>query len=171
LLEIRERDALKLRSRQMLQYSCTTKGFAAQELSVVSAVVSGVDAIRRTDQIMGAVKLVVALGLLAVFFGCATPVQYPPAPTLEEIVSMSKAGTPPDEIIRKMQVAHAVYPLSAAELAKLHDQGVNDNVINYMQQTYLEQMRRETYYRYYDPWWPYWGYYPYPYWRGYPWWP
>jgi hypothetical protein len=30
-----------------------------------------------------------------------------------------------------------------AQLARLHDQGVADAVINYMQQTYLEAVRRE----------------------------
>jgi hypothetical protein len=93
----------------------------------VSAVVCGVDAIRRTDQILGGVKFVLALGLLAILFGCVTPVQYTPAPTLEEILSMSKAGTLPDEIIRKMQVAHAVYPVSAAELAGLHAAVIEDH--------------------------------------------
>jgi hypothetical protein len=45
--------------------------------------------------------------------------------------------------VQKMREAQGVYRLNAAELAQLHDQGVADPVINYMQQTYFEAVRRE----------------------------
>jgi hypothetical protein len=36
-----------------------------------------------------------------------------------------------------------VYPLTAAQLAELHDMGVSDPVLNYMQQTYIEAQRQQ----------------------------
>ena len=55
---------------------------------------------------------------------------------------MSKAGTPPQDIIKIMKDSGTVYRLSASQLADLRQQGVPDPVIDYMQQTYLEAVRR-----------------------------
>jgi hypothetical protein len=38
-----------------------------------------------------------------------------------------------------------VYYLSATQLAKLREQGVPDKVVDYMQQTQLEDLRRQNY--------------------------
>ena len=77
--------------------------------------------------------------------GCASLGETgPPAPTVAEIVRWSKEGTPPEEIVKRMEASRAVYPLPASELAKLHDQGVADAVIDYMQRTYI-QAERERY--------------------------
>jgi hypothetical protein len=56
---------------------------------------------------------------------------------------MTQEGVPAETIIQKMREAKGVYRLNAAELAQLHDRGVADPVINHMQQTYLEAVRRE----------------------------
>lgn len=109
----------------------------------------------------------ILLGLmLALLGGCAQfGAKRPPAPTLEEIVAQSKAGVSPSTLIQRMRQSYAVYPLSAAELARLHDQGVSDEVLNYMQAAYLEQVRRDEAWRsryHYDPWFgPWWGFPPY----------
>lgn len=105
--------------------------------------------------------------------GCAslgTP--RPPAPTLDEIVSWSADKMPPKEIIDRMKAARAVYRLSASELADLRSRGVADEVINYMQQTYIAAERWEEYLQtrdqyffygwpgypgFYHPFSPYWG--------------
>jgi hypothetical protein len=42
-----------------------------------------------------------------------------------------------------MRDSGTVYRLTAAQLAQLHDQGVADPVIDYMQQTYLNAVLRE----------------------------
>jgi len=96
--------------------------------------------------------------------GCAT---LPPAPTLEEITQMSKQKVPPAQIIKRMEDSRAVYRLSGSQLVKLHEQGVSDEVIDYMYQSQLDAMRME-----YDPYFygmpPYfyrpWYYSRYPYW-------
>lgn len=107
------------------------------------------------------------LGLVfALLGGCAQfGAKRVPAPTLEEVIAQSKAGVPPSTIIQRMRESYAVYPLSAAEFARLHDQGVSDEVLNYMQAVYLEEVRRDEAWRSryrYDPWFgPWWGFRPY----------
>jgi hypothetical protein len=93
--------------------------------------------------------------------GCATTPRQPP-PGLEEIVQMSQQGVAPEDIIEQMRASRAVYRLPASELAKLKERGVPDVVLDYMQQTYLEDERRRAYYQAG----PYWG--PYGYWWGPP---
>lgn len=73
--------------------------------------------------------------------GCATMGQKIEPVTVNEVVALSKRGLPSDQIIQKMRDSHAVYRLSASELAKLHDQGVPDPVLDYMQQTYINDIR------------------------------
>ncbi len=75
--------------------------------------------------------------------GCATLSPTRPAPvTVDQIITMSKAGTPPQDIIKVMRDSGTVYRLTASQLADLRQQGVSDQVIDYMQQTYLEAVRR-----------------------------
>ena len=64
--------------------------------------------------------------------------------TVDQIVTMSKAGLAPEEIVRKMRAARTVYRLTAAQLAQLRTEGVADKVINYMQHTYLAAVRRSS---------------------------
>jgi len=99
-----------------------------------------------------------------------------PPVTTEQILQMSREGVPPADIIQKMRDAGTVYRLSGSQLARLQSQGVPDEVLDYMQATYLAQERARgaeyAYgpflwgpypYGYWGPpgyWWPYWGYYP-----------
>lgn len=84
----------------------------------------------------------VASGLLS---GCAVLgfEQTKPPVTVSEVVQMTQEGVPAETIIQRMRESKTVYRLNAAELAQLHDRGVADPVINYMQETYLEAARRE----------------------------
>ena len=61
--------------------------------------------------------------------------------TVSEVVEMSQAGVPAEEIIDQMVDSGTVYPLDAAQLIRLHHQGVPDAVLNYMQETYLDDVR------------------------------
>ena len=79
----------------------------------------------------------------ALLGGCAGFEQTKPPVMVSEVILMSKENVPAEIIVNKMRDANTVYRLTAAELAYLHDQGVADPVINYMQQTYLEAVRRE----------------------------
>jgi hypothetical protein len=74
--------------------------------------------------------------------GCAR--QPAPEPvTLPQILQMSQAGIPAAEIIDRLRLAGTVYRLEASRLAQLRDEGVPDEVIDYMQQTYLDAVRRD----------------------------
>lgn len=79
--------------------------------------------------------------------------------TVSQIGEMSKSGIPAQDIIRKIHESDTVYRLRASELARLREQGVPDDVIDYMQETHLESTRREQYFR--D-----WNYGPNGYWYG-----
>jgi hypothetical protein len=66
-----------------------------------------------------------------------------PPITVSEVVQLSEEGVLPEAILDRMRETKTVYRLSAAQLAQLHDRGVADPVLNYMQQTYLESVREE----------------------------
>jgi hypothetical protein len=58
--------------------------------------------------------------------------QPPNALSLDEIVAMSGNGTPPAEIIRRIDAVHAHFRLSATRLLELHRQGVALTVLDHM---------------------------------------
>jgi hypothetical protein len=95
-------------------------------------------------------KLSVIFSLIF-YIGCATlsgnPVGPPPNPvTVKEIVEMTKAGIPPETIINTIQQSQTVYRLQASQLVQLKEMGVSDEVINYMQQTYIDAVRQNQSY-------------------------
>src|SRR5438093_1835925 len=77
--------------------------------------------------------------------GCATlgTTEPPPPVTVSEIIQMSKEGVPADTLIERMRDSETVYRLTAAQLAELHEQGISDQVIDYMQQTYVDAVRQD----------------------------
>jgi hypothetical protein len=93
------------------------------------------------------IRVTVVFAAAILLGACAGFGKIPPAPTTAEIVQLTKDGVPASEIIRRMDESRAVYPLSASELAQLRAQGVKDEVINYMQQTYVSSVRDEEWYR------------------------
>ena len=101
------------------------------------------DRLKRYWQRRAATSLALAGG--ALLSGCA-PVGFDPSippVTISEVVQLSKAAVPAETIVSRMHASKTIYRLNGAQLAQLHDQGVADRVINYMQQTYLEAVRRE----------------------------
>jgi hypothetical protein len=56
-----------------------------------------------------------------------------PAPvTLDEVIALSKAGTPPDRIIERMRDTASVYRLNSVDVANLRAGGVAEQVIEHM---------------------------------------
>ncbi len=88
--------------------------------------------------------LALAAGLL-LLTGCATTgtTNQFQTVTVDQIVQMSKSGVSPDDIIKQIAESGTIYRLNASQLADLRQAGVSDQVINYMQQTYLDAVRRE----------------------------
>ncbi|MHB1678069.1 MAG: hypothetical protein ACYCSS_11125 [Sulfuriferula sp.] len=93
---------------------------------------------------------VISLGFM--LGGCATT---PPAPpvTVADVIQLSIAGDSPQQIIDRMQAANMVYRLKASQLARLHQQGVADEVLDYMQHTYIEAVRRDQRLEDWNRWW------------------
>lgn len=83
---------------------------------------------------------------------------------------MAKSGETADAIIERMRESQAVYRLSASQLADLRAQGAPDKVIDYMQRTYLDDVRHREWARvrdayFYPPFFaPYRSYWRHPYW-------
>jgi hypothetical protein len=95
-------------------------------------------------------KLFIIFSLI-IYIGCAAlsgnPVGPPPDPvTVKEVVEMTEAGLPPEIIINKIQQSHTVYRIQASQLVQLKEMGVSDEVINYMQQTYIDAVRQNQAY-------------------------
>ena len=102
----------------------------------------------------------VAILLLTLASGCAGLSQRPSPPSLEQIVQMSKDGIPAEQIVEQLRDSRAVYRVSGSQLAKLHEQGVPEEVLDYIQERYVDHVRwRERMYyedRYYwDRFWLY----------------
>jgi hypothetical protein len=55
-----------------------------------------------------------------------------PNVSLGEIIALSKAGTPPDTIIKELQDTGTVHNLNAQLIIDLNRQGVDQSVINYL---------------------------------------
>lgn len=95
------------------------------------------------------VAVFLALILLS---GCSS-LQRRPAPSIEQIVEMSKQGKPAEEIIRELQETRAVYPLTASQIIALHDQGVAEPVLDHMQNAYAAGIRWDARMRYEGAYW------------------
>ena len=91
--------------------------------------------------------------------------------TVPDIVKMTNDKVPPGDIINEIRSSHTAYNLKASEYAKLQQAGVADTVVNYMQKTQLDLVRKKQQsqdsYSYYYPGYWYGGYgygWPYSYW-------
>ena len=81
---------------------------------------------------------------VALLSGCATLGFKQPEPvTVGQVIQMTKEGVPAPAIVQRMRDSGNVYRLTAAQLAELHDLGVADPVLDYMQQTYIEAERSQ----------------------------
>ncbi len=79
--------------------------------------------------------------------GCAMFGGERPEPlSVPQMLEMHKAGVPADEIVAAMKASGTVYRLKASQLAELREQGVPDAVIDHMQGTYLDAVRRDASY-------------------------
>lgn len=96
--------------------------------------------------------LAAALVCVALLCGCAGPERRPP-PTLEEVVEMSRAGTAPEEIVRTLQETRAVYPLTGSQIVWLHRDGVDDSVLDYLQNAWVDEIRWDARRRYDSAYW------------------
>lgn len=93
---------------------------------------------------MNRLSLFLCASVLALLAGCASIPPLPPPLERAEIVRMSKEGVPAKDIVARLQASQAVYTLDAAELVRLSQDGVPVEVLNYLQATQIDQLRRDA---------------------------
>ncbi len=93
------------------------------------------------------------VGLCLSLLGSCAGMQRRPPPSIDQIVEMAKAGKPAEDIVRELQETRAVYPLTASQIVKLHDQGVPEAVLDYMQNAYADSIRWEARMQYEGAYW------------------
>ena len=85
-------------------------------------------------------RAILALVLLVVFCGCArwyTPRH--PLP-IAEVVDSSKSGTSPSLTIKRIRESGTTYSLRGSDFAKLKADGVPDPVLDYLQQSFVDDL-------------------------------
>ncbi len=75
--------------------------------------------------------------------GCASP-PAKPALSVDEVVAMAGEGLSADAMIEKMEASRSVYRLPASSMIELKQKGVPDQVLDYMEQTYLTEACRQA---------------------------
>ncbi|MBV8658966.1 MAG: hypothetical protein JO142_14165 [Burkholderiales bacterium] len=66
----------------------------------------------------------------------------PPPVSVDEALAMSKRGDTPDAIIAEMRASRSSYRLTASDIIRLHEQGMPQPVLDYMNQTQLDEVQR-----------------------------
>ena len=78
--------------------------------------------------------------ILLLAAGCAT--LDPPKPlTGADIVSLAKGGKTAPEIIEELQRTGTVLPLQASDIVALHESGVPNEVLDYLQRAQIDEIR------------------------------
>ncbi len=90
-------------------------------------------------------SLLVALILLA-GTGCAGVGPRQPL-ALQEVVRMSQAGQPADEVIARVRDSRTTYALRGSDLHRLREAGVAPAVLDYLQASYLRDLDLLTRYQ------------------------
>ncbi|MDN3577401.1 hypothetical protein QWZ03_11550 [Chitinimonas viridis] len=71
---------------------------------------------------------------------CAT---LPPQVSVDEALKLSREGVSADAIIAMMRESRSSYQLTASDIVRLSKQGLPDPVLDYMQQTQLDEVRKQ----------------------------
>jgi hypothetical protein len=66
--------------------------------------------------------------------------------SVPDIIQMSKDGVSSMDIIAEINQSHTVYSLKADQLVKLRDEGVQDSVLNYMEETKINAVQQNQRY-------------------------
>jgi len=99
-----------------------------------------------------------AFPLLLALAGCAT-LESPAPLSGAQIVALAREGKPAPEIIAELERTGTVLSLQASDIIRLHEAGVPDAVLDYLQHAQIEEMlwrERSSY------WGPYYRYGPWP---------
>lgn len=86
-------------------------------------------------------RLGFCLLLLLVLGGCATLEKHPNPMSADDVIARARAGANAKEIIAEIFRTDTVIPLGAAEIVRMHEGGVQNEVLDYLQQRQLEELR------------------------------
>jgi hypothetical protein len=112
-------------------------------------------------------RVLIACIASAALSGCAGALKRPDPMTTADIIGLVKAETPSSEIIQRLRETRTVLPLSGSQFARLREQGVPDDVLDHLQQSYLGAVEFDARMRYQGMYWGGWGPpHPYPAFRG-----
>ena len=77
--------------------------------------------------------------LVLVLTGCAA-LDLPPPLSGADIVELARSGKTAPEIIAELQRTATVLPLGASDIISLHEAGVPDEVLNYLQTVQIDAL-------------------------------
>ena len=88
--------------------------------------------------------------------GCATTPSPPPL-TPAEIVTLAKSGASGPQIVQELERTHTVLMLQGSDFARLGEQGVPKEALDYLYQQMIAEIRwrDSALYGLYGPWGPY----------------
>jgi hypothetical protein len=93
-----------------------------------------------------------AFSALLLLTGCAT-LDAPPPLSGAEVVELARAGKTAPEIIAELQRTATVLPLAASDIVSLHEAGVPDEVLDYLQRVQIDALLWQER----NMWWGGWG--------------
>lgn len=65
---------------------------------------------------------------------------------IAEVVNLSKSGTPPEQVIQRIKSSRTTFGLRGSDFAKLKAAGVRDPVLDYLQQSFVDDLDQLTRY-------------------------
>jgi hypothetical protein len=99
-----------------------------------------VPAVHLNDKVWWLAAVVLASSLCCRAWAVETPTQ----PTLDEVARLSQAGVPFEQIVAELRAHRANFAVTASDLLRLHDQGVPDAVLDYIQDAYAARTKEEA---------------------------
>lgn len=86
-------------------------------------------------------RMKAALLCLSLLASCATLDKHPNPLTADDLIARAKSGASAKAIIDEIFYTDTLLALNAAETVRLHDAGVPDEVLDYLQQRQIEELR------------------------------
>lgn len=79
--------------------------------------------------------------ILLIASGCASVEPRPQPLSGAEVVALAREGKTPQQIIEEIKRTDTVLPLQASDIVSLHEAGVPDEVLNYLQAAQINEIR------------------------------
>jgi hypothetical protein len=88
---------------------------------------------------------IVVIACVAALSGAATSAPASPLP-ISEVVKMSESGALPRDVIQRIRASQTSFALRGSDFGKLKAAGVSDEVLDYLQQSFVSDVDRLTRY-------------------------